>query len=185
MKELWGDLERVVKPSWVSSVPQNISSICPKLKSDQWRTFGALYLPITLIRLWSGLNTQGERNEENEVNEDRQKLLEERKQLLHLTMLLCSAISVATTRITSEAHAQQFLAYMSEYRKELERLFPGYDCHPNHHVAFHIADFLLMCGPVHGWWTFPFERMIGMLQRICTNYKEGNVIHIYIYTLFH
>ena len=161
MQELWNDLERVIKPSWVSSVPTDISSICPKIKSDQWRSVGSLFLPITLIRMWSGLDRHPD--EQNK----------ERKELLHLTMHLCSAIVVATSRTTSEARAEQFLTCMRNYRSELARIFPGYACHSNHHFAFHIGELLPMYGPVHGWWTFPFERTIGMLQRIRTNYKQG------------
>lgn len=160
MQEIWDDLVQVVKPSWVSSVPSKISSICPKVKSDQWRSFGCLYLPVTLIRLWSKSNTN------DEYNNDRQ-------QLLHLTMLLCSAIAIATSRTTSEPNSKQFLLHMTQYRQELARLFPRYTCVPNHHMAFHITELLLMYGPVHGWWTFPFERMIGTLQRFRTNYKQG------------
>ena len=161
MHDLWDDLEHVVKPSWVSSVPSNISSICPKIKSDQWRSVASLFLPITLVRMWSGLDHQP-----SELNE-------RRKELLCLTMQLCSAIAVATSRTTSEAHAEQFLTCMTNYRRDLARIFPGYACHSNHHFAFHIGELLSMYGPVHGWWTFPFERTIGMLQRIRTNYKQG------------
>jgi hypothetical protein len=32
---------------------------------------------------------------------------------------------------------------------------------------------LLQYGPVPSWWTFPFERIIGMLQRIPNNGKNG------------
>lgn len=161
MHELWEDLAQIVKPSWVTSVPTNIGTgSCGKLKSDQWRMFGSLYLPVTLIRMWS----------DPTIEEPRRK---ERQDLLHLTMLLLSAIAVATSRITSEEHVNEFLSHMTKYRQELERLFPDYICHANHHMAFHIAELLPMYGPVHGWWAFPFERMIGMLQRIQTNYKQG------------
>jgi len=44
---------------------------------------------------------------------------------------------------------------------------------PNVHAAFHIYDFLLLFGPVMSWWTFPFEHLIGVLQRINTNNKIG------------
>ncbi|KJA13232.1 hypothetical protein HYPSUDRAFT_151816, partial [Hypholoma sublateritium FD-334 SS-4] len=163
MQEIWDDLEQVIKPSWVSSVPSKISSICPKVKSDQWRSFRCLYLPVTLIRLWSNLNTNDKYNKD-------------RRQLLHLTMLLCSAIAIATSRTTSESNSKQFLLHMMQYRQELARLFPRYTCVPNHHMAFHITELLLLYGPVHGWWTFPFERMIGMLQRFRTNYKQGTLL---------
>ena len=31
-------------------------------------------------------------------------------------------------------------------------------------------------GPVHAWWTFPFERLIGLLQRIPTNFQNGKLL---------
>ncbi|KAG2148241.1 uncharacterized protein EDB93DRAFT_1085087 [Suillus bovinus] len=30
-------------------------------------------------------------------------------------------------------------------------------------------------GPMHGWWMFPFERIIGALQKTNTNYKIGEL----------
>ncbi|KAG6913412.1 hypothetical protein DXG01_007033 [Tephrocybe rancida] len=39
-------------------------------------------------------------------------------------------------------------------------------------MAFHIPEFLAKYGPAHGWWAFPFERAIGQLQRMSTNYKQ-------------
>ncbi|KAJ7615265.1 hypothetical protein DFH06DRAFT_1008694 [Mycena polygramma] len=40
-------------------------------------------------------------------------------------------------------------------------------------MAFHIYDFLILFGPVISWWTFPFERVIGFLERINTNSHIG------------
>lgn len=42
-------------------------------------------------------------------------------------------------------------------------------------MAFHIKDYLVLFGPVHAWWTFPFERLIGMLQRMPNNGKIGEL----------
>ncbi|KAJ7188213.1 hypothetical protein C8R46DRAFT_878083 [Mycena filopes] len=155
---LWADLARMVKPSWVTSVPPHFGgeSSDGKLKADQWRTLATLYMPVTLIRLWaaSGVNT-------------------ERRALLDLTMDLVSAIIVASSRTTSLSHYQECEEYLLAYRTKLSKLFPDYKCHPNHHFAMHIPAFLLLFGPVHGWWTYPLERLIGKLQRVPTNYKPG------------
>ncbi|KAF8809397.1 hypothetical protein BYT27DRAFT_7254534 [Phlegmacium glaucopus] len=64
---------------------------------------------------------------------------------------------------------------MQAYFTGLKTLFPEYGFHPNHHLALHLHQYLLLFGPVHAWWTFPFERMIGMLQRIPTNGKIGEL----------
>ncbi|KAE9382827.1 hypothetical protein BT96DRAFT_845020 [Gymnopus androsaceus JB14] len=43
----------------------------------------------------------------------------------------------------------------------------------------HIYDFLLLFGPVISWWCFPFERLIGALQKINTNDFVGGKIPIF------
>ncbi|KAG5715117.1 hypothetical protein E4T56_gene17600, partial [Termitomyces sp. T112] len=151
MKTIAEDLEYVVKPSWMPSVPLLSGS---KLKADEWRTLGCLNLPMSLIRLWS------------------KHLEQDRLHFLRLTMSLMSAVLLATSRVTSEEHCARYLKFMVEYRKELRQLFPLYDCVPNHHVVFHIPEFIRLFGPVHGWWAFPFERAIGQLQRLSTNYNK-------------
>ena len=153
----------MLKPGWISSLPPFlVPSSGPKLKSDQWRTLASLYLPVTLIRLWA-----------SPPSGSRSKLMARRQRLLNLTMSLTSAIIIATSRETSPHHAEAYLQHMLEYRMELRSLFPEYKCHSIHHMALHLDEFLCMYGPVHGWWTYPFERVIGMLQRIPVNYKNG------------
>ena len=162
MENLWHDICNTVKPSWVSTLPAGFSpSFGPKLKSDQWRTLASLYLPVTLIRTWSG----------QDINAGKHS--KKHQSLLDLTMSLTSAIIVATSRETSEAHADMYMQHMTAYRQKLKDLFPNYKCHCIHHMAMHIGDFIRMYGPVHGWWTYPFERVIGMLQRIPVNYKPS------------
>ncbi|KAJ7153126.1 hypothetical protein C8R43DRAFT_832523, partial [Mycena crocata] len=155
---LWADMANVSKPSWVTSVPSAFGGTAStgKLKADQWRTLGTVYMPITLIRLWSA----------SEEGSDR-------RELLALTMDLVSAVLLASSRVTSQSNADACRQYLLSYRVRLQALFPQYKCHPNHHLALHIPEFLMLFGPVHGWWTFPFERMNGKLQRISTNYKPG------------
>ncbi|KAJ7177737.1 hypothetical protein C8R46DRAFT_889163 [Mycena filopes] len=156
---LWSDLATMVKPSWLTSVPSHVGgeSSDGKLKSDQWRTLGTVYLPITLIRMWH-------------ASEDPQ-----RRELLDLTMDLVSAVILASSRITSPQNSRLCRDFLLSYRAKLKKTYPHYRCHPNHHMALHIPEFLLLFGPVHGWWTFPFERMIGKLQRVPTNYKPGKM----------
>ncbi|KAK0431495.1 hypothetical protein EV421DRAFT_1720503, partial [Armillaria borealis] len=50
----------------------------------------------------------------------------------------------------------------------------------NIHVLFHIYDFLLLFGPVISWWCFPFEHLIGALQKINTSSRVGGKRSIWI-----
>jgi hypothetical protein len=164
MKEIWKDIRYMVKPSWVTSAPPNLGSACHgKLKADQWRAVGTIYLPLSLIRLWA---------QSQLVDDDRSQRC---KDLLDVTMSLFSAIIVASTEETSHAHAEQYLRHMSAYMEGIKRLFPDYQFRPNQHMAMHLPDYLIGYGPVQGWWTFPFERVIGMLQRTSTNCKIGEL----------
>ena len=86
----------------------------------------------------------------------------------HVSSIHCSDRNFAGYNLKA---ASEYFEHMVNYRVQLQELFPEYKCHPNHHMALHLDEFLEMCGPVHGWWAFPFERMIGTLQRISTNYK--------------
>lgn len=62
---------------------------------------------------------------------------------------------------------------MRAYLASVRRLFPETNLVPNHHNALYIGEMLLRFGPAHGWWMFPFERLIGLLQKVNTNNKIG------------
>ncbi|KIM42233.1 hypothetical protein M413DRAFT_27028, partial [Hebeloma cylindrosporum] len=124
-----------------------------KLKADQWRTLGTTYLPISLIRLWYQV----------EDTNDQRSL--QCRQLLEVTLSPISVVIIASSRTTSQEKADLYLNHMQSYLKGLRELFPKYTFLPNHHMALHLAEYLQLYGPVHSWWTFPFECLIGMLQR--------------------
>ena len=42
-------------------------------------------------------------------------------------------------------------------------------------MVLHIYDFLRLFGPVHSWWCFPFEWLIGQLQWLPTNHRFGEL----------
>ncbi|PPQ97558.1 hypothetical protein CVT26_002343 [Gymnopilus dilepis] len=166
MTEIRSDLKTILTPSWLASVPLNLGNAAHgKLKADQWRALGTVHLPISLARLWSLHINQGQ---------DGPRALRNHTILL-VTMALVSAVILATSRTTSADNATAYRDYMLSYLEGIQHLFPEYKMRPNHHMAVHIYDYLLLFGPVHSWWTFPFERMIGAVQRMPHNSKIGEV----------
>ncbi|KIJ28486.1 hypothetical protein M422DRAFT_189686 [Sphaerobolus stellatus SS14] len=156
--EICKDISRTMKPSWLPSVPHNFGSKSHgKLKADEWRILISIYLPITLGRLWG----KGGRSHE------------ECGAYFQNTMMLVSAVLLAVAKQISKSHAKAYTYYMSQYLKGLKVLFPSLRMRDNHHVALHIEEFLIQLGPVHSWWMFPFERLIGRLQKISTNWIIG------------
>ncbi|KIK20276.1 hypothetical protein PISMIDRAFT_106073 [Pisolithus microcarpus 441] len=73
----------------------------------------------------------------------------------------------------SVSRAKAYRTHIASYVGKLKALYPTCNVRPNHHAAFHIYDYLHLFGPVHSWWTFLFEHLIGILQRIPTNHKSG------------
>jgi len=170
MAQIWSDIENLMTPSWMTSVPSNLRSASHgKLKADQWRTLRTVHLPISLVRLWDMV----------EISEHRSARCRE---ILNATIALLSAVIIATSHMVSTVHANAYLQHMLEYLEAMKRLFPEYNFHPNHHMALHIHEYLLLFGPVHSWWTFPFERLIGALQRMPHNSKIGMLLLLYTTT---
>src|SRR6188768_3012978 len=148
-------------PSWLTPVPHNLGEPSHgKLKADQCCTIGTVYLPISLTCLWHDATADNGRAAQC-------------KKALSVTFSLISAIMAATSRSTSRKKAVLYTKHMKDYLNGLRSLCPNYKFRPNHHVTLHIEKFLCLFGPVHGWWTYPFERIIGLLQRLPNNFKNG------------
>lgn len=150
-------------PTWISSVPRTFGEASAgTLKADEWRSFCTIYLPIALICEW------GEGSTHQNINQG----IRLRRVLDHV-MLLVSAVTTVCKRVTSVEHALVYRLLLAEYIANLTSIHPHAHGLPNIHAALHIYDFLLLFGPVYSWWCFPFERLIGVLQRIPSNHIFG------------
>lgn len=91
-------------------------------------------------------------------------------------MFLATALRWATSHRMSQRHADEYMRNMRAYLRSLRDLFPEMKLLPNHHNALYLGELLLRFGPVHGWWMFPFERLIGLLQKVNSNKKIGRPV---------
>ena len=81
MEAVWDDMKHMKLPMWIYPAPPNWRTVeRGKLSADQWRLVCTVYLPITLIHLWSHITGQ------------------KRDMLTHF-MDLVSAIRIANMRI--------------------------------------------------------------------------------------
>ncbi|KAG1893136.1 uncharacterized protein F5891DRAFT_963419 [Suillus fuscotomentosus] len=158
-------LGNVQRPTWHCGLPKNLGDTeHGKFKVEQWKSSIEFDLPVALMQLWGSKHTA------DGTNADRKSQLQK---LVHSTMLLVIAIRWGTSHVTSSHHAQQYTRYMKAYLESIKGIFTHHSWRPNHHAALHIREFLLRYGPMHGWWMFPFERIISALQKTNTNYKIG------------
>lgn len=163
MERIHNVVEDMVTPSWLPSVPQKFGKAAVgSLKADEWRTMATVYLPVALISLWG----------EGTMHSLPLKAAALR-QILDHTMALVSAISLACMRTMTETRMNAYREFLVSWQSGLQQLHPGIDYRINSHMAFHIYDFLRLFGPVRSWWCFPFERLIGQLQRFPGNHKFG------------
>lgn len=169
LRHIQEDIAATVRPRHQATPPSNLGDPSHgKLKADQWRTCMEFDIPVSLVKLWS------EDLQSDSEDDDVQR----RKHLLESTMLLATALRWATSHRTSEKHANEYMKNMRAYLATLRKLFPKRNLLPNHHSALFIGEMLLRFGPVHGWWCFPFERVIGLLQQVNTNSKMGTYIPV-------
>lgn len=156
-------------PAWLPSVPRNYGlAAAGTLKADEWRTMATVYFPIALVSMWG----EGSVHRSEEISKSARLILDH-------TMLLVSAISLACMRTTTAARIQDYQDLMLAWLSQLKTVHPNPDVthKSNGHMAVHISDFLRLFGPVRSWWCFPFERLIGQMQRFNHNHKFGKQIH--------
>jgi hypothetical protein len=166
LKSIHKFLSETTRPSWHTPPPSNLGEASHgKLKADQWRSCIEFDVPAAMAEIWIH---NGQTSEEGEG-------VRRQKKLVDATMLLATAIRWATSYRTSALHAAQYMKCMVAYLNILKDLYPNLSWRPNHHAALHIGPSLLLFGPMHGWWMFVFERVIGMLQKTNTNEKLGEL----------
>lgn len=159
LKLIQDDIKETLRPWNQPSPPSNFGSPSHgKLKADQWRACIEFDLPVSLVKLWAEKEPDAEHNY---------------ALALESTFLLAMALRFATSYRTSPFHRERYSYYMQRYLRTLRELHPNGRLLPNHHNALHLPEFLELFGPVHGWWMFPFERLIGILQKSKTNFKFG------------
>ena len=151
-----------IRPEWQAHLPENFGAAeHGKLKADQWRTALEFDLPVSLVQILSDGKLHGS------VENDRLR------RIVEITLDLAMALAWGLSRRTSTSHAENYLFYMVRYLKGVLELFPDYDLKPIHHYALHIPDILSGFGPLHGTWAFTLERLIGRMQKMNTNHKNG------------
>ncbi|KAF8833960.1 hypothetical protein BDN67DRAFT_985674 [Paxillus ammoniavirescens] len=97
------------------------------------------------------------------------------EQMLDNYIALVIAVRWATMRSTSQDHIKIVESSLHFYLTSLVQLYSKDILHPSHHLSQHLSKCIKLFGPVHGWWSFPFERFNGIIQQHHTNNKIGNL----------
>lgn len=157
-------IQKTDHPSWIGSVPHNYGSASAgSIKAAKMRWLFTIYIPVALILLW-GLPAKHP-----------PAACQTLTKILTNTMHLVVAVLLICKRSVTPWIAQQIRFALTSYVNGIAdgSLYPGYSPTGNHHLTFHIVKLLQLFGPIHGWWCFPFERLIGMLRQIPHNHKIG------------
>ncbi|KNZ59587.1 uncharacterized protein VP01_169g6 [Puccinia sorghi] len=87
---------------------------------------------------------------------------------------LVSLVNVAMRRSTSSKQIGLYCHHIQSYLKSCLVIFEGVKLAPNHHMAIHLADCMEKFGPTRSYWSFPMERMMGQILKVCDNNRLGN-----------
>jgi hypothetical protein len=165
LKILQSDIKNTRRPQYQVAPPANLGNPGHgKLKADQWRTCIEFDIPVSVAKLWS---------RETAPKDQAPDITLHRDQLFRAIMDLAVAVRWGTFYRSSDRHSKIFAANIKDYLQNLLDLYPNIKFRPNHHASLHIGALLSRFGPMHGWWAFPFERVIGILQKVKTNDKIG------------
>lgn len=96
--------------------------------------------------------------------------------MLKHSMALFQAVGLVCRYSSSQERSEAYREFIKEWVDGIEKNHPHtaeHNARINIHAAFHIYDFLILFGPIMAWWCFPFERLIGTLQKINTNNHIG------------
>ena len=157
LKRIHEVIQGISVPSWLDSPPRNFGNASAgTIKADEWRSLITIYIPLALISIWGTHNPDSDN-----------------KAVLDHTMSLVSAVYMACSRMMTIERATTYRSCIANYVGNLKHLYPAVPLRPNHHAAFYIFDYLVLFGPVHSWWTFPFKQLIGVLQHLPNNHKSG------------
>lgn len=167
LRHIQRTVAEVVTPAWVSKPPRDVG--LPKagtLKADHWRILFEIHVPFAMLSLW--------KTQSPLASEDAENMAAVLKTSMHLT---CAAIWMTKRNLTAECR-EHFLHHLTQHIEGLKENFPGY-MYPGHHLAFHLYDFMKEFSGVRHWWCFPFENLIGKLQRTPINHKPGVCMNYY------
>jgi hypothetical protein len=162
LKVIQNDIATTICPCWHTAPPANLGHVSHgKLKADEWRLCFEFDIPVSLLHIETQCIASGKQTDKY------------RAKLVHSTFLLATVTHWVTSHHTSTNHIKNYTKSMKEYLEMLKDLRPNQRFRPNHINALLIGNYLRLYGPVHGWWMFPFERVIGDLQHSSMNYQLG------------
>src|ERR1700683_222765 len=86
----------------------------------------------------------------------------------------CTAVRILVSRSITPFEAQQAQNFLSEAMQSWARM----DCHltPNCHNCIHLWEYVLVFGPLYGWWVWAYERAIGVLAKVNNNGHGGGEV---------
>jgi hypothetical protein len=148
MEAVWADMALTELLSWVTKAPSNWGTATQgKLSTNNWRVICTIHLPITLIRLWGGVDQP-----------------DNRKVMLENFMDLVRAVQIANLCSVSRKEIELYEHYIFCYMTSFKSLYKLAKVKPIHHAALHYGDVLWGFGPAHTHSTAFYEWYIHSMQ---------------------
>ncbi|KNZ53889.1 hypothetical protein VP01_310g12 [Puccinia sorghi] len=138
-------LKRIHIPTWIKqSIPVLGKASFGCLKAHEWCNLFTMQLPLLLPHLWGNGNP---------INQS----------LLHNFTHLVSLFSIALKQVMNDNHIAAYCHHIHSYIEICQTFFPNTQLVPNHHMAFHLGNYLERFGPSGAWYSFSIERLMAQV----------------------
>ena len=134
-------------PPGYGRLPNNTIKARKRMKAEEWKSFTLIY---SLYCMREFLTTDQFNHWNGFVN-------------------VCRA---ACKRVVTKSEIKEIHEQLTNFCKDLERLYGKEACTPNTHLHLHLDKCMLDYGPVYSFWCFSFERFNGVLGSYHTNKKD-------------
>jgi len=152
---LWKDLESLQRSVSSCDTPRDIGRMTSRLdsldsiKAVEWlNIFATFIVPFVRSRMPGHTQLRGE----------------------HLTLLtrVANIVTLSTSYFTTPQMIDELHGELVQVMLDVERLSPQTSSYisPNMHLSLHLAAQLRDHGPATSWWTFPYERLMGLTANI-------------------
>ncbi|THH29183.1 hypothetical protein EUX98_g5001, partial [Antrodiella citrinella] len=197
-------LRQFEMPSWVARLPTEVGAPAGgSLTSDEWKALAMVYGPLVIPFIWEEWQPVAEQEYQRKLAKWRDGERKRRARIAKGKRMSDGSEEPAEKRPTQRMHpssADNFLNLAAGLKIILGRSIPRSDIprarlliqeylwnfleihpdivKPNFHYMTHIFDQIEDYGPVHGFWTYLFERLNKILKTYSVNNRDGGEIEV-------
>ncbi|KZO90608.1 hypothetical protein CALVIDRAFT_568941 [Calocera viscosa TUFC12733] len=188
LDEIHEILARFEIPGWYARLPSQVGYPAGgSLTSDEWCCLAVLYgpaaIPPILLKASKELPPKKTQKKRSATQQQEPQAEDAQTPRVHPAaaqnyLKLATVVKIYLRREITEADLARASALYSSFFAEFVEIYGAANVTPTFHWITHMPEQIRRYGPVHGFWTFLFERLNKVLKGFQTNGHKGGVTEI-------